>query len=64
MKRKLTKIKKADWVVVRLLVEMGRLNPQQINRSKEVVMTLMYLMSKYGTDKTCEAITLIRAEKE
>ena len=64
MKRKLTKIKKADWVVVRLLVEMGRLNPQQINRSKEVVMSLMYLMSKYGVNKVCEAIDLIKSEKE
>lgn len=56
-------IKKADWVIVRLLVEARKLNPSQLNRSREVLNSVMYLVNKYGTNKVYEAITLIRAER-
>tara|TARA_R110000868_G_scaffold410524_1_gene698965 strand:+ start:309 stop:500 length:192 start_codon:yes stop_codon:yes gene_type:complete len=56
-------IKKSDWVIVRLLVEAGEFNPQQLNRSREVLNSVMYLVNKYGTNKVCGAITLIREER-
>ena len=56
-------IKKSDWVIVRLLVEAGELNPQQLYRSKEIRNSVMYLINKYGINKVCEAITLIREER-
>ncbi len=56
-------IKKSDWIVVRLLVEAGEFNPRQLNTSREVLNSVMYLVNKYGTDKVCKAITLIREER-
>ena len=60
------KIKKSDWVVVRLLVELAGaalITPRQLNQSKEILNSVMYLINKYGTKKVYEAITLIREER-
>jgi hypothetical protein len=60
-------IKKADWVVIRLLVDVpysdinryGRFRP-----TEEHVKAIMYLHDKYGLKKLNKAIDLIRKEKE
>jgi len=59
-------IKKADWVVVRLLVDVAISSTEQYGRyrpTKEHVNTIMYLNKKYGIKALCKAIDLIRAER-
>jgi len=62
-KSSIKKIKKSDWVVVRLLVEGASINPQGSFRSREYVNAVVYLLNKYGTDKTDAAIATIRKER-
>jgi hypothetical protein len=57
------KIKKSDWVVVRLLVDGARLNPKDCFTSREYVNAVAYLVSKYGVVPTSDAVDLIRKER-
>ena len=59
-------MKKADWVVVRLLVDatfsdIGRYGG--FRPTVELTRAILYLNKKYGTKTVCKAIDLIRAER-
>ena len=57
------KIKKSDWVVVRLLIDGARLNPKDCFTSREYVNAVAYLVSKYGVVPTSDAFDLIQKER-
>jgi hypothetical protein len=59
-------MKKADWVVVRLLVDATFSDVERYGKFRptiEHVKAIMYLNKKYGTKTLCKAIDLIRAER-
>lgn len=62
----MTNIKKADWVVIRLLVDSTFADVDRYGRYRptpEHVKAIMYLHNKYGTKQLGKAIDLIRAER-
>jgi hypothetical protein len=59
-------IKKADWVVVRLLVDASVSDVDRYGSFRPTIeraRAIMYLNKKYGTKTLCKAINLIRAER-
>jgi hypothetical protein len=59
-------MKKADWVVVRLLVDATFSDKDRYGRFRptlEHVKAIMYLNKKYGTKTLNKAIDLIREER-
>ena len=59
-------IKKADWVVVHLLVDATFSDKERYGRFRpttEHVNATLYLNKKYGTKTLCKSIDLIRAER-
>lgn len=56
------KIKKADWVVIRLLRE-AMVYDTYFRNTPEVAKALQYLLNKYGNKKLKAAIDLIKAER-
>ena len=56
-------IKKADWVVIRLLVELAVTSAYHLTRSVEVARSVEYLVDKYGATAFCDAFDLIRSAR-
>jgi hypothetical protein len=59
-------IKKADWVVVRLLVDVTFSDKERyggFRPTKEHVNAIMYMHNKYGKKSLLKAIDLIRTER-
>jgi hypothetical protein len=59
-------IKKADWVVIRLLVDATFSDKERyggFRPTKEHVNAIMYMRKKYGTKVLLKAIDLIRTER-
>jgi hypothetical protein len=59
-------MKKADWVVVRLLVDATFSDKERYGRFRptfEHIKAIMYLNKKYGTKTLNKAIDLIREER-
>lgn len=56
-------IEKADWVVIRLLVDSMDLNASKCVRSIEYVRAMCYLIRKYGLIPVSDALKLIRQER-
>jgi len=57
------KIKKSDWVVVRLLIDGAKMNPKGCFTSPEYVKAVVYLTNKYGLQPTSDAFDLIQKER-
>ena len=58
------KIKKSDWVIVRLLIEGARISPRECFTSRDYVKAVVYLVNKYGLQPTSDAFDVIQKEKE
>ena len=57
------KIKKSDWVIVRLLIEGARISPRECFTSPDYIKALLYLINKYGLQPTSDAFDVIQKEK-
>jgi hypothetical protein len=62
-KSNMKKIKKSDWVIVRLLIEGARISPRECFTSPDYVRAVVYLVNKYGLQPTSDAFDVIQKEK-
>ena len=57
------KIKKSDWVIIRLLIDGARINSRECFTSPDYVKAVVYLVNKYGLQPTSDAFDVIQKEK-